>query len=97
MIDGKRYTIIKFRKYPNSCEWADDSKSNQQIRETLESLKDEFVGFGIDPFEIASDGSQDSYTRFFEVSVSKNQNYYEPFAKEPERYAGILAEWNKES
>jgi hypothetical protein len=97
MADGKRYTIIKFRKYPNPCEWVDDSESSQQIKDALENLKDEFAGFGIDPFEAINDKEHGTYTRFFRLDVSKNQNNYEPFSKEPNRYASILAEWNKAS
>lgn len=95
MADGKRYMIIKLRTYPDPCAWVDDGNSNQQMKESLEEQKDEFVGVGSDPFEPLYAREQDVHQRVFRLDVSKNQNYYEPFSKDPERYDGILAEWKR--
>ncbi len=97
VFEGKRYMIIKFRKYPELCEWVDESNSSIEIKKILENQEGETIGFGIYPFEAINDDKKNAYTRVFILNVSKNQNYYEPFSKEPERYTGVLSEWNNKA
>jgi hypothetical protein len=93
IIDGHQYVIVKFAEYPATCEWLDDGNSRAQLKEQLENLKGEIVGIGPDPLERIDLGKIDSHKNVFSLRVSKNQNYYERYAKKPEQYAHIAEEW----
>ncbi len=94
IADGQHYAIVKLREYPTPCEWLDDGKSHEQLGEQLKRLKGESVGIGTEPFEAVDRRAQDSHKSVFSLLVSKNQNYYEPYAKTPERYTHTVKEWD---
>jgi hypothetical protein len=94
MKNWQSYAIVRIGEYPTPCEWLDDGKSYEQLRAQLEQNMGEYVGIGANPFEAVDFRARDSYTKVFSLIVSKNQNYYEPYAKAPEQYAHIVQEWS---
>ena len=93
--DGQHYVIIKLGEYPSSsCEWLDDGNSHEQLKGQLDKLKDEMVGIGEEPWDTTNLRTLNSHTRVFSFSVSKNQNYYEPYGKTPEKYAHVAQIWD---
>ncbi len=92
--DGQRYAIVKLETYPTPCEWLDNGETHEQLREQLRCLTGESVGIGTEPLETIDRKAQDSHQKIFVLRVSKNQNYYEPYAKSPENYAHVAQEWS---
>jgi hypothetical protein len=93
VMDGHHYVIVRVADYPLACEWLDEGNSHVQLQSQLRDLNGEIVGIGAAPLEEVDLREKDSYKRVFSLRVSKNQNYYEPYAKSPEHYAQVEKEW----
>ena len=95
--DGEQYTIVSLDNvYPSSVSWWGSGKSHQEFRREFADVLGERVGIGIDPDDAYSgDWRKLPPDEVLVISVLKNQNYYEPYAKAPERYTSIIEQWQE--
>ncbi len=95
--DGEWYAIISLKGfYPASCSFLGGNKSHAELRKELESLVGQQVGIGQSPFDI-HDGKWFYFhpDEVLQVAVKRNQNYYEQFAHNPNKYEWIAELWQK--
>jgi hypothetical protein len=90
---GERFYVAHPDYYPNHCNCQSEGKSHSELRQAVEEEFGELIAIGSPP-EIDMRIHELNSRDVFEVSVRKNQNYYEPCSKEPERYQWLGEMWN---
>jgi hypothetical protein len=95
--DGEWYTIVSLGNvYPSSVSWWGNGNSHQELRHDFADVLGEKVGIGINPDDAYSgDWRTLRPNEVLTISVLRNQNYYEPYAKDPARYAGVFGLWQE--
>jgi len=79
-------------RYPSRCELLGSGTGHEQLRQLLVQLNGREVGVGSDP--TAYDPEERTRTGDnFVLTLTKNNNHYEPFAANPERYDWIRSLW----
>jgi hypothetical protein len=95
--DGQPYSIVSIplSRYPSNISWQGNGNSHEELRREFADVLGEEVGIGQEPFDIYDDKWIRYHHEVFQVSLTKNQNYYEPYAKEPERYKWLEDFWRE--
>jgi len=93
--DNEGYAIVSLEHYyPLPCVFYGGGDTHAELRQELEALAGKLVGVGKNPLDYDTTGFH-IHPDIFMVSVTKNQNYYEPFAQHPEKYEWIEKMWRK--
>lgn len=96
IADGEWYTIISLESvYPSSVVWCGNGRSHDELRHDFADVLGERVGIGINPADVCSDWRQLSSEEVLTLSVLRNQNYYEPYVKNPDRYKSVFDLWQE--
>jgi hypothetical protein len=98
--DGQPYEIVNIRYYPEQCNYAGSGTSHAEFRREFADVMGEFVGIGQEP-DVYSGKLFSKVDEVFAVSVAikndlqivKNQDFYERYANDPERYQWIEDIW----
>lgn len=93
------YEIVNLRSYPEHCTYCGSGKSHIELRRELTEVFGELVGIGQEP-DYSSQLSS-AVSNVFTVAVTlsnqfqvyKNQDFYERYVREPERYTWIEDLW----
>ncbi|MCC6616303.1 MAG: hypothetical protein IT320_22715 [Anaerolineae bacterium] len=95
ITDGDWYTIVSLENvYPFSVAWWGNGRSHQELEHDFADVLGEKVGIGINPDDAHNgDWRKLSHEEVFTLSVIRNQNYYERYAKESENYAWVIDLW----
>ncbi len=102
--DGECYTIVSLSKFPSSVKFSGSGKSHAELRHEFAEILGEEVGIGHEPCVVHDKmWFKRQLDEVFEATVLardqyaivKNQDYYEPYAKEPERYHWLEELWVK--
>jgi hypothetical protein len=91
--DGKAYSIVRIGRFPRPYEYYDEGRSHAELRLQLERLWGAEVAVGQNPLAQGEVVNGPAHERRFEISITKNQNFYKPFSDNPGHYEGILATW----
>jgi hypothetical protein len=93
--DKQWFTIVSLEDaYPSSVSRLASGNSHEELQREFADVLGERVGIGQDPFDIYSaDWFRSHPNEVFQVSIFRNQNYYEPYAKDPKSYEWIFDQW----
>ncbi len=94
--DGQWYHIVSLADYfPSPCAFIGSGKSHAELKQDWANILGSSIGFGQDPNDYHDAPWFYSHpNEFFLLSVTKNQNYYESFAKNPEGYKTVIDLWS---
>ncbi|MCB9453820.1 MAG: hypothetical protein H6672_20505 [Anaerolineaceae bacterium] len=100
--DGHPYEIVNLRYYPENRNFCGSGKSHDELRRELSEVFGEIVGIGQEP-DVFSGKLSSNVDEVFEVHVLRknefqiirNQDAYERFSKEPNRYQWIANLWHE--
>ncbi len=97
ITDGEWYSIVSLDDYfPAPCVFFGSGQTHEELRRDLTDVIGQSVGIGQNPFDYHDDRWFHSRpNEVFQLTVSKNQNYHEDFAKNPERYRSIIDLWSE--
>jgi hypothetical protein len=92
--NGEPFYVAYLDYYPEHCNRQAEGDSHSQLRQAIKEEFGELIAIGSPPAIDARIQELD-YRDVFEVFVRKNQNYYEPYSREPGRYQSIVEMWHK--
>jgi hypothetical protein len=105
--DGEWYTIVSLKDvFPsNIARWGSGDTHAELRTEFADVIGDE-IGIGQDPYDLDKLGLEAllanteevfkvSVLRFNDFAIERNQDFYEPYAKEPRRYKWVEELWRK--
>lgn len=94
IAEGRWYGMVAAaRDYATPCTVLGSGNSHQQLQQDLAAVLGQAIRLGADPF--ACDATTvATCTTIFTLTVTKNQNYYEPYAAHPEGYQWLHALWH---
>lgn len=96
--DGELYSIVSFNLDEHPCRFyfKGDGRSHEQFRREFTDVLGETVGIGQEPILVYNGEWIRSHpSEVFVLSVHRNQSYYEPFHKNPEKYNRIINSWRE--
>jgi hypothetical protein len=96
--DGEPYAFVSMAgsNYPSFVAFWGSGKSHSEFRREYAEVLGEEVGIGQDPFDIY-DGKW-LYTHsseVFRLSLTRNQNYYEAYANNPDEFKWVEDLWRQ--
>ena len=94
--DGQAYSIatLNLNQHPSRINFHGDGKSHEQFRRDFAEVLGEEVGIGREPSLIYDDKWILSHpSEVLYLSIHRNQNYYEPCSKNPEKYRWLTDLW----
>jgi hypothetical protein len=104
--NGKYYTLVlmSLSKFPSCLTFHGEGKSHEELRRDFAKLSGEEIAIGLGPYDIydvdwffeeLDEVLRMTVLRGDKTIIGKNQDYYEPYAKEPERYQWLAELWRE--
>jgi hypothetical protein len=95
--DGEYYAIVSLDyAYPSSVSWWGSGNSHDELRREFADVLGKKIGIGQNPFDIHSEDWFSLHPdQALKVSVLRNQNHYERYAIEPEKYKRVFELWQE--
>ena len=95
--DGQWYRLVSLEHfYPSSCVFFGSGNSHIELRRDNFEVLGQSIGVGQDLFDIHEDAWFHSHPdEVFVLSVTKNQNYYQAFDHQPDKYQELINLWQQ--
>ncbi|MBA3874372.1 MAG: hypothetical protein H0X30_35020 [Anaerolineae bacterium] len=98
--DNQPFEIVYLRYFPEMRNHGDGGKNHSDLRREFTEVSGELICIGQEP-DVESENLGSKVNEIFTVSfkqdsassMSKNQDFYEPYAKHPEHYQWIEELW----
>jgi hypothetical protein len=102
--DNQDYDVMTATDFPDPCDYHESGRSHAELRLQLRELFGQPVRIGLEP-DIYSREHRDRVDEIFEIDLGyykdrgyeivKNQDSYESFARDPQRYAWLAEFWQE--
>jgi hypothetical protein len=96
--DGEWYRIVSLDSFPSECNILGSGNRHQELETEFSEIVGQNVGIGQSPFDVF-DASRPKWNAadVFQLSVTKNRNYYENYAANSEKYRRVEELWYGQS
>lgn len=93
--DGEWYSIISLDDfYPSSVSWWGNGNTHEELKRDFADILGEKIGMGQNPFDVhTGDWLSLHPNEVLKLAVLRNQNNYDPYLKEPEKFKWVFELW----